>query len=286
MLSYERQRQLLIVGILGIILVVILAIVALVLIWRPAPEEKKEFKVGQVDGVSLTEDDMLNEYYTRIRTMLENSNVEGICDLVGEDYYTHTGKTREDIKQMLEDSSMLGKSISLEEGVLYDVDGYNHVYVLDLKSDGEVYAMNIVVREEAPEKYSIAFDKFIDYTENVYAGSANSVELRAIRRVRYTTSVSYRLRITNNYKDVVIINADKSNDAVPFVSSMTQQAKIATMCTIANQSLEIPAGMTREIDVTYNMSRETDYSTYNVLVLNNIQYVGIEGITGLEYYLY
>ncbi len=286
MLSYEKQRQLLIVGILGIILVVILAIVALVLIWRPEPEAKKVFKVGQVDGVSLTEDDMLNEYYTRIKTMLENSDVEGICDIVGEDYYSYTGKSREDIKQMLEDSSMLGKSVALEEGILYDVDEYNNIYVLDLKSDGEVYSMNIVVREEAPEKYSIAFDKFIDYKENVYAGNANSVELRAIRRVRYTTSVAYRLRITNNYKDVVIINADKSNDAVPFVSSMTQQAKIATMCTIANQSLEIPAGMTREIDVTYNMSTETDYSTYNVLVLNNIQYVGIEGITGLEYYLY
>ena len=37
----EKQRQLLIVGILGIILTIILAIVALVLIWRPEPEKEK-----------------------------------------------------------------------------------------------------------------------------------------------------------------------------------------------------------------------------------------------------
>ena len=67
---------------------------------------------------------------------------------------------------------------------------------------------------------------------------------------------------------------------------MTQQSKVASMCTIANQSLEIPAGMTREFDVTYNMSLATDYSTYNVLVLNNDEYVGIDGVTGLEYYIY
>ncbi len=286
MLSYDKQRQLIIVCILGIILTVILAVVALVLIWKPTPVKEKVYKVGEVEMVTLNSDDLLNEYYIRLKTKFENSDIDGLADLVSPDYYTYTGKTREDVKTMLTDSDLLGKSLSLENGVLYSIEGYNNVYALTLKSDGEVYSINIVVREYAPEQYTISFDNFIDYREQVYAGTANSVELRITKMARYTTSMTCKFRITNNYKDTITLNADKENGAVPFVSSMTEAVKYASMCTIANQSLEIPSGMAREIEATYNMTNLTDYMTYNVFVLNGAVFNGTDGEVALEYYLY
>ena len=286
MLSYDKQRQLIIVCILGIILTVILAVVALVLIWRPTPEKEKVYKVGEVEMITLNDDDLLNEYYIRLKTKFENSDIDGLADLVSPDYYTYTGKTREDVKTMLTDSNLLGKSLSLENGALYAITGYNNVYALTLKPDGEVYSMTIVVREYAPEQYTISFDNFIDYKEHVYEGTSNSVNLKITKMARYTTSMVCKLRITNNYKDTITLNAAKENNAIPFVSSMTEAVKYASMCTIANQSLEIPSGMAREIEVTYNMSKITDYMTYNVLVLNGTTFNGTDGEVGLEYYLY
>lgn len=286
MLSYDKQRQLIIVCILGIILTVILAIVALVLIWKPTPEKEKVYKVGEVEMITLNDNDLLNEYYIRLKTKFENSDIEGLADMVSPDYYTYTGKTKEDVKTMLTESELLGKSVSLENGVVYSITGYNRVYSLTLRPDGEAYSITIVVREYAPEQYTISFDNFIDYKENVYSGSANSVELRITKMARYTTSMTCKLRITNNYKDTITLNAAKENNAVPFVSSMTEAVKYASMCTIANQSLEIPSGMAREIEATYNMAKITDYMTYNVLVLNGTQFNGIDGEVGLEYYIY
>lgn len=285
MLSYDKQRQLIIVCILGIILTVIIAVVALVLIWKPTPEKEKVYKVGEVEMVTLKDEDMLNEYYIRLKNKFENSDIDGLADMVSADYYTYTSKTKADVKTMLTESNLLGKSLSLENGQVYSITGYNRVYSLTLRPDGEVYSLTIVVREYAPEQYTISFDNFIDCKENVYSGSANSVELRITKMTRFTTSMTCKLRITNNYKDTIVLNAGKENNAVPFVSSMTEKVKYASMCTIANQSLEIPSGMAREIEATYNMSTLTDYMTYNVLVLNGTLFNGIDGEIGLEYYL-
>ncbi len=286
MLSYDKQRQLVIVCILGIILTVIIAGAVLFFIWKPQEVKEKGYKLGEVDLVALDSNAMLNEYYNRLKGLLQNSDLDAICDLVSDDYYKYTGKTREDIKNYLTEANVLGKSLSLSNGLVYSTIEYNNVYELNLKSDGEIYSINIIVREVAPEDYTIAFDKFIDSRENVYRGTVNSVELSIAKITRFTTSMTCTLRVTNGYHEMVTLNANGKNSAVPIVSSMYETAKNPVMCDIANQSLQIPSGMAREFDVIYNMGSVTDYMYFDVFVLDGVSYTGIEGTSGLEYYIY
>ena len=87
MLSYDKQRQLIIVCILGIILTVILAVVARVFIWRPTPEKEKVYKVGEVEMITLNDNDLLNEYYIRLKTKFETFKENIQKELEGELYY-------------------------------------------------------------------------------------------------------------------------------------------------------------------------------------------------------
>ena len=283
MLSYDKQRQLLIVCILGIILTVIIAIATLFFIWRSKPEKQYVFEVGKVESTIFEKEDVIQKYYKDFEKKLHDSDTEGILALVGEDYLEYNQFTKEDVRKYLEESNMYGKSITLEKSLAYSADGYNNVYVLDIKSDGEFYSLNVVIREKSPEKYTIAFDKFIDYSEKVYNGAVESIALNVLERVRYTTAVTYRFRVMNNYHEAIIINSNKSNNPIPIVSTKTQNSKQAVTSTIMNMDLRIEPNTAREFEATYSILNPSDYYNYNVFVLNEVKYQNVDGTMNLEY---
>lgn len=284
MLDYEQQRKLIIVFILAVVLVVIIAIVALVFIWLPEKEEEYVFEVGIVNSVNVSEETVIKHYYEEISQMLLNKDTDAIYKLVGKDYLEYNKYTKQDIEKYIQDKNVLGSALELVTTETYAVPGYSNVYYLDIKVVDEVYSMGIVIREISPENYTIAFDKFIDYSTNVYNGVVNSVELDVYKMVRYTNSVEYGFRVTNNYDKDIVINNNSLANAIIWVNSQNQ-VKTPIMTTLATSQVKLASKSLNEFVVVYNISDVYDYYTYNTLVLKDVLYTGMQGTTDIQFNL-
>jgi len=285
MLDYKKQRQLIIGCVLAIVVVVILSILYLISIWKPEPEKEKVYEVGNVELVEMDEEKVLKEYYKKISDMLMNSKTDEILNLVAEDYMKYYNYTIDDIKAYIENKNILNKKLELSNGQAYLVDGYSSVYSLDIKAMGEIYSLNIVIREKSPDNYTIAFDKFIDYKEHTYSGVSNSVELRVQKRARFTNSVEYRVRVTNNYDNSISINTNKEADGVILANANDGTIKNPILLSFTNQIVTLEPGFSKEFDVAYSMEEELDFYAYNVLLLKGVTYSGLNGTSNLEFYM-
>ena len=143
--------------------------------------------------------------------------------------------------------------------------------------------MSVIIRENAPEDYTIALDKFIDYKTNTSIATVNSVELQVLERARFTTNVEYRVRITNNYHDAITLNTNKTASNLVLVASNGKFKKPVSLSLAGAET--IPSGQSREYDVTYNISEDMDYLLYSIFVLKDVSYTGISGVASLEYYM-
>jgi hypothetical protein len=127
-------------------------------------------------------------------------------------------------------------------------------------------------------------DKFIDYSENCYSGAYNSVELSVLKRARFTTSVEYRLRLTNNYHDDIILNTNKTTSCLVLVASDGKYKKPVAL-SLSGKAETIPSGQAREYEATFNINEDMDFLLYNVFVLKDVSYTGMGGTSSLEYYM-
>ncbi len=284
MLDYDKQRALVVVCIIAIILTIVISIIALVLIWKPKPKVEKGFEVGVVTATTITENDMLNKYYNEISSMLRENKIDDFCKLVGKDYLEYYSYTIEDVKKIIEDRKIAGKTLELANSMIYTMVGYTNVYYLELKSMGEVYSLGLVIREKSPENYTIGLDKFIDYSENTYSGAYNSVELSVLKRARFTTSVEYRIRVTNNYHDSIILNTNKTTSCLAWVANDGKFKKPVSL-SLSGKAETIPTGESREYEATFNINEDMDFLLYNVFVLRDVTYTGMSGLSSLEYYM-
>ena len=284
MLDYDKQRDLIKLFTLGVILVVIFTVIALVLIWKPEKEKEKVFEVGKVDSVILGEGAILNNYYEQISKWLMEEDLDSIVSLVAEDYLEYNKQTRQDVKEYLSGKGIIGKNLELIESRTYSVPGYSSVYYLDIKAVNEIYSLTVVIREVSPNNYTIAFDKFIDYSRNLYNETVNSIQMEIYERVRYTNSVEYTFRLKNNYDRSVTINSNNQANSVLLVST-SSTAKSPALNTMAAIQVKLETGQFRPFTVVYNMKDEFDYLTYNTLVLKDVLYDGMQGTTNIEYVL-
>lgn len=285
MLDYNKQRQLIVAVVIGIILVVILTIVYLIFLWTPEPEKEKVYEVGSVDIVQKSEEDILLKYYDEISKMLMASDLDKLASLVSEQYLEYKDYTIEDVKKYIADKNITNKKLELASSSIYSFSEYTNVYYLDIKASGEVYSLGVVVIEESPNNYKLSFDKFVDYKENIYSTSLESIGLVIKNRTRFLTSVDYRVRITNNYDKAITINSKKAANPLNLVSSIEGTVRSPITLNFSNKVVVIPSGEAREYTVTYNMNGVTDYLVYNVMVLKDVSYEGITGTKDLEYYL-
>ena len=283
MLDYEKQRQLVIVFILGVILVVIVSIVALVLIWLPESEEEV-FEVGQVKSESISVNDILIKYYNQISELLLNEDTDKLYSLVGSDYLEYNELTKEDVIEYLKDKGVMGKRLELVTTRTYNVPNYSNVYYLDIKATNEIYSIGVVVREISPENYTITFDKFIDFSKDVYKSTVNSVEMHIFERVRYTNSVEYKFKITNNYAKSIVVNNNSLAQAI-LLAGAQSQAKQPVMTTLSTTRITLEPGDYRPFSAVFNIGDTYDYWLYNTLVLKDVLYDGMLGTTNIEFNL-
>ncbi len=282
MLDYEKQRKLIILFIIGVVLVIIFSIIALVFIWTPKVEKEPEYQVGIVENVNIQEVDMLNKYYNQISEMFIKKDINTILSLVGEDYLEFNGYDNNDMQKYLDSKSVLGKRLELVNSNTYMIAGYSNVYYLDLKVVNEIYSLNIIVREISPENYTITFDKFIDYKENVYNDTVNSVGLDIYEQVRYVNSVEYRFQLTNHYGEEITINNNSLASAILLVNGQSM-VKRPIMTTLSTSKIKLDFGDRRNFTAVFPIEDSMDYLSYNNLVLKDIVYSGIQGTTDIEY---
>lgn len=282
MLDYEKQRKLVILFMIGVVLVVIFLIVSLIVIWTPEPEKELEYQVGVVENISVKEQDMIQRYYTKISEMFIKQDFESIFSLIGEDYLNFNEYNKDDVKKYLNQKSVLGKRLELVDSKTYMVDGYSNVYYLDFKVANEIYSLNVVVREKSPENYTIAFDKFIDYKEDVYNDTINSIGLNIYEQIRYTNSVEYRFKLTNHYSNEVTINNNSLANAVLLVGTQAV-SRVPIMTTLATTKVKLKFGDRRNFTAVFPIKDELDYISYRNLVLKDVVYSGLQGTTDIEY---
>lgn len=285
MLDYEKQRQLIVVFTLGVILVVIFVIIALVFIWLPENEEEKEtFEVGKVNYTNVQESDIIVKYYNTLSNMLLYEKIDEIYPLVANDYLEYNELSKQSIEEYLHKKGVLGKNMELTTSKTYSIPGYNKVYYLDLKAANEMNSIGIIIKEFSPENYTIAFDKFVDFSKDIYSSTVNSIGLKVLERIRNIDSVEYKIRITNNYDKNVVINNKSVANAVLLISS-DSKAKVPVMNTLATKKVELIPGESRNITTIYQISDEYDHILYNTLVLKGVSYGETYGETDIQYTL-
>lgn len=285
MLDYNRQRKLVVLCVVAIILVVVFTVMYLIDVWTPEPEKQKVYEVGVVESNNIDNSDVLMQYYGEVSEMLMNSKLDDICSKVGEDYLKYYGYTLDDVKKYIADKNIMGKRLELVNSAIYSVVGYNNIFYLDIKAEGEVYSLGVIIRETSPEQYTIALDKFIDYKENVVDEFVNSVGFRVQKQARFINNVVYRVKITNNYDKPITINADREVAPLMLVSSSNGTIKKPLMSSLTAQEVIIESGHSREYDVSYNIENHMDFIEYNVFVLRGVKYEGVDGVSNLEFYM-
>jgi len=251
----------------------------------PRPEKEKVYEVGEVELVQKSDEDILLKHYENISKMLMESDLDKLASLVSEEYLEYKDYTVEDVKKYITDKGVTGRKLELASSSVYSFNEYTNVFYLDIKASGEVYSLGVVVIEETPNNYKISFDKFVDYKENVYNASLESVGLGIINRTRFLTNVEYRVRITNNYNKAITINSNKEADPLNLVNGNQGTVRNPITLNFASKVVTIPSGEAREYTVTYNMNGVSDYLIYNVMVLKGVSYEGITGTKNIEYYL-
>ena len=284
MLDYEAQRKLIVTFILAVIVVIIITIVALIFIWMPEKELEPEYEVGKISQNVVTSDNMLDNYANKIRELLVAKDVDTLYTLLSKDYIEYKKFDKVSFKKFLENKNMMGKTIEVVQYMKHTVKGYNAVYQIDLKAANEAYSLDVIIREIAPEKYTISFDKFIDYVENVQTSTVMSVKLEINSRLRLTNGVQYQLKVSNNYDKDIIINKNKSSIPVLLVNS-SDYSKQPIATSIATVALKLKASEFRTFSVAFNVDSATDHSTYNLLVLRDVAFGDSIGAQDIEFKL-
>lgn len=287
MLDYESQRKAIVVFILGVILVVIITILILIFIWIPEKDEEKvtEYKVGIVENQSVSESDVVSRYYDELYVLILNNDVDGLYKLLSSDYIKYNEYDKEKVTEYLKNKEVLGKSLELVQYESIYLTEYNNVYSLDLKVKDEAYSLNVVVRETAPEQYTISFDKFIDYASNVYENTINSVTMNIYGRIRYVNSVEFDFKLTNTYSKEIKINS--SNVTTPIILVSTSEKSLRPiMTTLPTAEMSLKSKESKEFKAVFNIEEEYDYVSYSTLVLKNVEYSEIAGTSNLEFNLY
>ena len=284
MLDYDGQRKAITIFVLGVVLVIIVTIFVLIFIWIPKEEkeEKQEYKVGIVESKTIQESDVVNKYYDEIYVLILNNDIDRLYELLSTDYIEYNEYDKDKITEYLRNKEILGKSLELVQYESIFLIGYNNVYSLDLKVKNEAYSLNVIIKETAPEEYTISFDKFIDYSKNVYDETIN-MNIYAV--VRYVNSVEYDFKLTNNYSKEVKINS--SNAVTPILLVSTQEkSKRPIMTTLPTSEIVFKSKESRNFKAVFNIEDVYDYITYNTLVLKNIEYTGIVGTSNLEFTMF
>lgn len=287
MLDYEEQRKLIIIFILAAILTIIIAIGMLVLIWWPNVEVETEkiFEVGKVDVQTHTEQEVIQKYYKQLYVMFINNDLDAIYDLVSEDYLEYFRYDKQDIIEMLREKNVLTRGLELAQYKSFMIDGYSSVYELDLKVKNEAYSINIIIKEESPNNYTIAFDKFIDYKTNTYSETKDSIKLDIYQLIRYTNSIQYEMKLTNGYNKDVKINSGGSGNPIILVNNKNETRR-AIMTTLSTAEITMEPEENRTFTAVFNIEDTYDFITYNLLVIKDIQFEGMQGKNNLEFTLW
>ena len=285
MIDYENQRKLVVVFILAVILTVIFTIIALVFIWIPDNKEvEQKFEVGKIERPDSSEQAVVENYYKQLYILFLNKDLDAIYDLVGKDYLEYYKYDKQQLLNMLEEKNVFSRGLELVQYKTYVLQGYNNIYEFDLKVKNEAYSINVVLREKSPNNYTVAFDGFIDYDKSTYTATLNSIKLDIAERIRYTNSVQYEFKLTNNYNKTVKINEGGTGNPVILVNS-SGASKRPIMSTLNAAEITIYSKETRNFTVVFDIEDTYDYVTYNMLVLKNSQFEGMQGSSNLEFTL-
>lgn len=286
MLDYEAQRKLIIVFILATIITIIISIVVLVFIWLPEDdtEVEQQFEVGKIELPASNEEDVVQKYYKQLYIMLANGDLEAICGLVGQDYLEYFNYDKQDMIDLLREKGVVSRPMELAQYRSFMVPGYSSVYEMDLKAKNEAYSVNIVIRETSPNNYTIAFDKFIDYKQDTYTATKDSIKLDIYKQIRYTNSIQFEIKLTNGYNKNVKINSGAL--AYPVVLVNTQNmSRTPIMTSLATSEILMQPNDFKTFTAVFDIEDTYDFYTYNLLVIKNLQYEGLQGTSNLEYTL-
>lgn len=285
-MDYESQRKLIIVFILATVLTIIITIAVLVFIWLPDDDSKKEqeYVVGKIEQQSSNEEAIVEKYYKQLYILFLNNDLDAIYNLVGKDYLEYFDYDKQDIIDYLREKSILTRGVEIVQYKSYVLAGYSSVYEFDLKVKNEAYSINVVIREKSPNNYTLAFDKFIDCIENAYSNTKDSIKLNIDKKIRYTNSVQYEIKLTNNYNRNVKINASGSGNPIILVNSQGE-ARRPVMTTLSAAEITIESKQDRIFTAVFDIEETYDYLTYNTLVIKNTQFDGIQGTDNLEFIL-
>ena len=99
---------------------------------------------------------------------------------------------------------------------------------------------------------------------------------------RFTTSVEYRVRLTNNYDKEIVINSNRAADPIVLATSDGTYKKPIT-AVLGNQALKLSKDNAREYVLTYNINDVSDFHYYNILILRDVGYEGLSGTNNVQF---
>ena len=284
MLDYEKQKKLVILMSIAIVLCIIITIIVLIFIWMPE-KENNEYRVGVVAQENVNQETAIMKYAEDLQKLIIGKKYDDIYNLLSKDYIKYTGMTREDLQEYLEDKNVCMSGLELIQYTVNYVQEYNNVYDLNFKVENEVYSLNIIIKEEAPERYTIAFDGFIDNMDNVCSSTVNSVTLGIVERTRYTTWVEYTIKVTNGYNKKITMNSQNNANPI-FIVDGSGEVKKPSVSTVPIEQFTMIPNSSLEYTLRFDIDDVTDYLSYTYWIISNVSFENIEGAKDLQYSLY
>ena len=252
----KKSKKLLIVF---VVIYAIILLAVLIYIWSP----KKSKKQSDINKYSTVEykDKMAKIYFTDFANLIAGDD-KTFYEKISPDYLDKNNLKESNFRSFLESKSVIGNNIEMKSytllkqedkdiyRILYNVNGFNRY---------------VIVTESKPYEYTLSFEQ--DTIPNVTNNGGNTTDLsdgikfKIEELERKTTSIKYKVVITNENEFDVSFNFDDINNVVLVLSDGNTYRVAGTVISMdENNTLSKGSSITKEFFFSVSSEKQAKIS--------------------------
>lgn len=215
--SENKSQTFAILMVTGIIFVVIACIYSLIMIWTSTDNgvaEKTPIKIGEYEIKTKTNDDMAKYYYSIIFGDLISQDYDRLYERLDPAYVVQYKIKKENFQKYIEKKKISDINLILEKYENQNLEGYNKIYILYVKTKNSDALEKIIVKEKSPNNFVIAFDGYISYDNSKGGVEKEGLMFTLQDMEQVGTQITIKMYIKNVTTQKIILNKDKEIYAI------------------------------------------------------------------------
>ncbi len=219
--GFFDDKRVLVACIVGIIIVVTLALIAIVFIWNTnvfnnanaeneiidTTEITKNSDIGIYKTVSLSQEDIINRYASKIAYVLQYGTISDIYDILDPSYAQYYNLTESDLENKIRGKDIMGKALDMKKYSLTSLTD-RKVYTITYSTDNGKNTGTFNVIELSPNRYGIAFDDFKAYYKEEKEIINDGLKVTLYDQVIFNDKYSLKATLKNLNDEEYIINTN------------------------------------------------------------------------------